>query len=336
LGLRFYFAFGTEGEIGIGSGVGTAQEGLDALLFTIRKCQVAKVEAEGASATEAAGGFTSSHDTCQGGTLGDGNGAIRIVDRFVNSGLNGLSGRRDSRVQFFVEVRLNDPGRRGIADRGCDGREAWIWRGKLGEGDGSRRLYGPRGAFRNALRMIGQVTVEDLDKTVLLVWAGEGGYLVADGLLSVVELLVNESAFAWRKRHDTDDGPAVDGVARSERKQAPLQELNMREADDRSAERREVDMKAGVDTAGAVGLKFDDAAENGRLGGKEKSVAGIYGIECVRTNRRAYAHRKSLVDLDGKRGARRKYPGSGFDRRFIDLASALGMAEQREKDEREK
>lgn len=128
LGLRSYFAFGTEGEIGIGSGVGTAQGGLDALLFTIRKCQVAKVEAEGASATEAAGGFTSSHDTCKGGTLGDGNGAIRIVDRFVNSGLNGLSGRRDSRVQFFVEVRLNDPGRRGIADRGCDGREAWIWR----------------------------------------------------------------------------------------------------------------------------------------------------------------------------------------------------------------
>ena len=62
---------------------------------------------------------------------------------------------------------------------------------------GSDSFDRPGGALLDALRMVGELGVEELDQAVAFFGRGKDGDLVAQNLHAVVPLLVDEAAFAW-------------------------------------------------------------------------------------------------------------------------------------------
>ena len=81
LGFGFYLAFGVEGELLIGGGVGSGERRLN-VLSAGGKNELAEFEAEDADTSELAGGLGLSDGSNHGCAYGDGDGVIRIVDGF--------------------------------------------------------------------------------------------------------------------------------------------------------------------------------------------------------------------------------------------------------------
>ena len=149
--------------------------------------------------------------------------------------------------------------------------------------------------------MIRQLSVEKLDKTVAFVGPCDDGELVAEDLDSVVPPLVNETAFAGRRRDEAVDGGAVGGGARGDGKGRTVGEDDASEADDGCIEGSEVATKPGADAAGVVGVECSYSTRDNGLGWQDEGVVYVDGVDELGTDGLANAHGEMILDLDWER-----------------------------------
>ncbi len=146
--------------------------------------------------------------------------------------------------------------------------------------------------------MIWQLGIEKLDESVAFVWAGDDGELVAQDLEAVVPLLVNEAAFArWRCDKTVDRGAVGRGACR-DRKSRAIGEGNAVEENDGRVERSEVTTKTCSDTTRVIGAECGYGADDDGLGGEDKSIVDVNGVDELRADRLADAHGEMIFDLD--------------------------------------
>jgi hypothetical protein len=79
---------------------------------------------------------------------------------------------------------------------------------------GSDKFDRPSGTLFDALGVVGELGVEELNQAIGFVWSRDDRDLVAQNLEAVVPLLANEAAFARRGRDEAIDGSAVGGGGR--------------------------------------------------------------------------------------------------------------------------
>ena len=219
LGLGFDLTFGVEGEFLAGGGVGSGERGLDVLGGTGGEDELAEVEVESAGAAEAAGGLGLSDGSDHGGAFGDGDGVVGVVDGFGDGGFDLLAGFGGGGAERLAEIGLDDPGFGGGVLGSVRSRR---WCGRLvrygsfskccGLGrDGERfgGFYGPGGLLFDALGMVGELGIEELDEAVFLVGTGEDGDAVAGELNAHVPILADEPTLARRRRDEAVDGSAI-------------------------------------------------------------------------------------------------------------------------------
>ena len=87
------------------------------------------------------------------------------------------------------------------------------WRCRLGWNlDGVRGLDGPGGAFVDALGVVGNLGIDELNESVTLLGGGEDGDIAAGDGEETVELLTEEASLGGRRRDGAKDGGTVGGV----------------------------------------------------------------------------------------------------------------------------
>lgn len=113
---------------------------------------------------------------------------------------------------MLAEKGLDDPASGSVALRVGQRRFSDRGRGRLWRnGDRLRCFDGPSSTLFDALGMVGELGVQELDKAVAFVGTSDDGELVTQDLEAVVPLLANEPTFAWWRRDETIDGSAISG-----------------------------------------------------------------------------------------------------------------------------
>jgi hypothetical protein len=311
LGLGFDLAFGVEGEVLTGGGVGSGERCLDVLGDAGGQDELAEVEVESAGAAEATGGFGLGDGSNHGGAFRNGDGVVGVVDGFGDGGFDLLAGLGSGGAERFAEVGLDDPGFVGsvcgclgrLCPRGRSGRREG-WR-SCGEGDGLWRqgqglggFYGPGGFVLDALGVIGKLGVKKLDEAVALIGACNDGEFVAEDLKAVVPLLVNKATFAGRGGDQAEDRCAVGGGPGGDGYGGAVGESDAGEANDRDVEGSKVATEPRGDAAGVVGMECGDGAGDDGFSGKDESVVGVDGVDELGADGLADAHGEMIFDLD--------------------------------------
>jgi hypothetical protein len=85
--------------------------------------------------------------------------------------------------------------------------------------------------------VVGKLGVQELEKAVALVGAGDDCELVAQDLEAVVPLLANEPAFAWCRCDKAIDGSAIGGSAGSDGEDGTVGQGNAGETDEQGCGR---------------------------------------------------------------------------------------------------
>ena len=175
-------------------------------------------------------------------------------------------------------------------------------RGQRGNLDGVRGFDGPGCALVDALGMVGNLGVDELNEAVTLFGAGKDGDIAAGDAEETVELTVEEASLGGRRWDSAEDGGTVGGVFGGEGDGGSVGENEGGEVDDGRVEGGEVASHAGADAARAVVAEIDDAAGDDGVRGEEQFVVGVDGVDQVSANRLAVAHGKVFVDAEGERG----------------------------------
>ena len=149
--------------------------------------------------------------------------------------------------------------------------------------------------------MVGELGVEELDKAVAFVGAGDNGQPVAEDLDAVVPLLVDEPSFAGRRRDETVDGSAVGGSAGGDGNDRAIGESDACEVYDGRVERCKVATKPGADAAGVVGTECGYSTGDDGFGREDEGVVCVNGIDELGADGLAYAHREMIDNLDRER-----------------------------------
>jgi hypothetical protein len=303
LRLGLDLAFGVEGELLVGVGVCSGEGGLNGLCDSGGEDELAELEVECTGAAEASGWLGLGDLADHGGADGDGDGVVGVVDGLGYGGFDLLPGFGGGGAELVAEVGLDDPGFGGgvgwggrVGGRGC-GDFADLRR----EGEGLGGFDRPGGVFFDALGMVGELSVEELGGAVAFVKAGDDGELVAEDLDSVVPPLVNETAFAGRRRDEAVDGGAVGGGASGNGKGRAVGEGDAGEADDGCPEGSEVATKPGADAAGVVGVECSYSTRDDGFGWEDEGVVYVDGVDELGTDGLANAHGEMILDLDRKR-----------------------------------
>ena len=151
---------------------------------------------------------------------------VGVEDGLGDGGLDGLAVFRGLGTDGLVEISLNDP-TAGIVFRGFGGRErlfpeVGLPRGQDGDGgrcglggklDGVRDLDSPGGALVDALGMIGNLAVDELNEPVNLLWTGDDRDVAADYGEETIELTAEKASLGGRRGDGAKDGRTVDGVS---------------------------------------------------------------------------------------------------------------------------
>ena len=138
---------------------------------------------------------------------------------------------------------------------------------------GSCGFYSPGGAIFDALRVIGELVVEELQEAISFFGCSEDSDLGVEHLNSVVPLSSNESSIAGRRRYQAEDGSAIGGSGGGERKRGSVGEDQLGKADDGNMVWSEVPVDTGVDPSRVVGAQLcDDAGKEGLLSQDERVV----------------------------------------------------------------
>src|ERR1017187_3459861 len=88
--------------------------------------------------------------------------------------------------------------------------------GLRGNVDGGGGLDGPRGAFFDALRMVGKAAIDELQESVSLAGGNVEGEIAASRVEAGVAFAAKEATLGRRRRDGTVDGRAVGCGAGSE------------------------------------------------------------------------------------------------------------------------
>src|SRR4029077_12060763 len=83
--------------------------------------------------------------------------------------------------------------------------------------DRVRGLDGPRGALVDALGVVGNLGVDELNEAVTLLGTGEDGDITARDAEESIELTAEKSSFGGRRGDGAEDGGAVGGGVGGER-----------------------------------------------------------------------------------------------------------------------
>ena len=224
--LRFGFGLALGVESDVAGGVGSGKPGFDGPGFFVGNLKLAKAEGENAGAAELAGGFGAGDGADERGTLGNGDGVIGIEDGFGDGGLDRLAVFGGLGADRLVEIGLDNP-TASIVSCGIGGRirllpEVMLRRGCYGDRrrrrlrgnlDGVGGLDGPGRALVDALRMVGNLGVDELNEAVSLLGTGEDRDIAAGDADESVELTAEEASLRGRRRDGAKDGSTFGGVA---------------------------------------------------------------------------------------------------------------------------
>src|ERR1017187_1046067 len=152
------------------------------------------------------------------------------------------------------------------------GRKGSGLRGNVEVGGG---LNGPRGAFFDALRMVGKAAIDELQESFSLAGRDVEGEIATSRVEAGVELAAKEATLGRRRRDGTVDGRAVGCEPCRKRDSCAVGQNDLVETALGDTEGREVASERCVDATLAVGVKTDDGtSEHGALG-QQKFVAGV-------------------------------------------------------------
>ncbi len=183
------------------------------------------------------------------------------------------------------------------------GRHSYYRRcGFRGNLDGVRGLDGPGCALLDALGMVGNLAVDELNEPVNLLGGGNDRDIAAGDSEEPVELTAEEASLGGRRGDGAKDRSTVDGFVRGEGDGCPVCENEAGEADDGLVEGGEVASHGGADPAGAVVAELDDAAGDDGVLGEEEFVVVVDGVDQLSANWLPITHWQVLVDAQGERG----------------------------------
>ena len=209
--------------------VRSGKTSLDYPGFFVRHLKLAKAEGENAGAAEFASRFRRGDRSDERGPLGNGDSVVGIEDRFSDGGLDRLAVFGCLRADRLIEIRLDNPtsgidtrrvgGRKGLFPevtllRGPDSQR-WK-RGLCGNLDGVRSFNGSGRALLDALGMVRNLAVNELNEAVTLLGANEDRDIAAGDGKKTIELTAKEASLDWRRGDRAKDWGAVDGIARLE------------------------------------------------------------------------------------------------------------------------
>src|ERR1019366_6423168 len=185
---------------------------------------------------------------------------------------------------------------------GVVGRKGSGLRGNVEVGGG---LNGPRGAFFDALRMVGKAAIDELQESVALAGRDVEGEITTSRVEDGVKLAAKAATLGWRRRGGAVDGRTVGCGAGGEWNRSAVGQDDLVETDLGDVKGREVASERSVDAALVVGVKIDDAAGDDGVFGQKELVVGVDRVEKASADWLARAHGVMPIDGERERRARR-------------------------------
>ena len=164
-----------------------------------------------------------------------------------------------------------------------------------------RGLDRPGCALIDALWVVWNLGVDELNEPVSLLGTGDDGDIAADDGEETIELTAEEPSLGGRGRDGAKDGGALDGIFGGEGDGGPVGENDADEADDGLVKGCEIASHAGADAARAIVAKLDDAAGDDSVLGEKEFVIVVDGVDQLSANWLSVTEGKVVVDAHCER-----------------------------------